>query len=143
MFFQNINYWTVAIAALLSVGLGFVWYSPWLFGKRFMKETGMTPEKIEEFKRNGGQRRMMKNYGLTALFSLVSALVVAGLLNSLIVTGISGLLVFAVLLWLAFSMPVAANHVIFGDDSFVLFLINTGYQLVSIALVTLVIGIWG
>lgn len=135
MFFENISYLTVVIAAVVGIGVGFLWYSPIAFGKQFMKETGMTAEK--------GQKGMGKTYALMTLFTLVTAYVTAALLNSLVIVGFGGLIVLAFLLWLAFSMPVALNHVLFGKDSYTLFAINTGYQLVYMVLMTLIIGIFG
>jgi hypothetical protein len=143
MFFENINYWTIVISAVVSMALGFVWYSQWLFGKKFMKEMNMTPEKIEEMNKGENRPNMAKTYVIMTVMSLITAFVVAGLLNSLIITSLGSLVLFGVLIWLAFNMPVAANHVMFGNDSFALFLINTGYQLVSIVLTALMIGIWG
>jgi hypothetical protein len=143
MFFLNIHYVVVAVAALISVALGFVWYSPWMFGKLFMREIGVTPEKAEEFKRNGGQKKMAGIYGLTLVFSLLTAFVISVLFNSLIITSFSGFLVLAFCLWGAFSLPVSANNVMYGNDSVILFAITTGYQLVSIGLMTFTIGIWG
>ena len=87
MFFENISYITAIIAAIISMGLGFIWYSPYVFGKIFMKETGMTPEKMEESKESGSQN-MAKTYALSTILSVVTALVIAGLLNSLIVTSL-------------------------------------------------------
>ncbi len=144
MFFENISYLTVIIAAVVSMGLGFVWYSPVAFFKPWAKQMGYTPEFIEaERKRTGGQKGMIKTYIVLAVFSIVTAFIIAGLLNSLIVTGFGQLILVAFLLWLAFSMPVSLNNVLFGKDKIGLFAINTGYHLVSLILSTLIIGIFG
>jgi hypothetical protein len=144
MFFKNISFLTVVIAAIVSIGLGFLWYSPVLFGKKWMKEMGYTPEFVEEQKKKtGGQKGMSKTYAVMTLFTLVTAYIVAALLNSLIITNFGGLIYLAVLVWLAFSMPVALNYVLYGKDTKTLFAINTGYQLVSLVLMTVIIGIFG
>jgi hypothetical protein len=144
MFFENISYLTVIIAAIVSMGLGFVWYSPVAFFKPWAKQMGYTPEVIEaERQKTGGQKGMIKTYLILALFSIVTAFVIAALLNSLIVTGFSQLILVAFLMWLAFSMPVSLNNVLFGKDTIILFAINTGFHLVSLVLSTLIIGIFG
>ena len=143
MFFTDINYITVIIAAAVSIGLGFLWYSPVLFGKRWMKEMDFTPEGLEELKKTNSAKGMARTYTLTSAFALVTAFVIAALLNSLIVASLGGLILLAILLWLAFSMPVLANQVFYGGDSLVLFAINSGYQLAAILLSTLIIGIFG
>lgn len=143
MFFQNINYWTVIISGIASMGLGFLWYSPIVFGKRFMKEMGMTPEKVEEYKKRNGPSGMIKMYIPTFVLALVMAFIVATLINSLVITSIGGFVTLALCLWAGFSLPVAANNTNFGNDSKALMFINTGYQLVNILIATLIIGIWG
>ena len=42
----EINWLSLIIAAILPSVLGFLWYSPMLFGKAWMESTGMTEEKV-------------------------------------------------------------------------------------------------
>ena len=41
------NFVAIIIAALVPMILGFLWYGPFLFQKTWMKETGMTEEKMK------------------------------------------------------------------------------------------------
>ncbi len=143
MFFQNINYWMVVISGVASMVLGFAWYSPAVFGKRFMKEMKVTAEQMAEHKKNDTNGAMAKRYGLVFLFVLIEAFVISALLNSLVVTSISGLLVLALCVWAGFSLPLSVNNVLFANESKTTLLINSGYQLANAVLVTLIIGIWG
>ncbi len=143
MFFHNINYWTVLIAGVATLVVGGLWYSPILFLKPFIKEMGKTMEAMEATRKTMTMRDQLKMYVPTFALALVSAFVVSALLNSLVITSIGGLITLAISTWAAFSLPVASNNTVFGDDSFKLTLINTGYQLVNILVVTLIIGIWG
>ena len=143
MFFENINYITVVVSTILAMGLGFVWYSPIMFGKRWMKEMNYTPEVMEELKQKNGSGGMARTYSISTLQTLVASIIVAALLNSLIITSLGGLALFGFLLWLAFSMPVALNNTLFGKDSLPLTAINSGYQLGAILILVLVNGIWG
>src|SRR3989442_3508163 len=52
----NVNLLAVLVAAVLTIALGAVWYSPVLFAKQWMHAHGYTPEKVEEMKRRGGVR---------------------------------------------------------------------------------------
>ncbi|MBI5134088.1 MAG: DUF1761 domain-containing protein [Candidatus Taylorbacteria bacterium] len=142
MFFENISYITVAIAAIVSVGFGFIWYSPWLFGKRYMKEMGISASEVAEAKAKGG-KEMSRMYAMSFALSLATAFVVSSLLGSLIVVSLWGLVLVGFMMWLGFSLPVAANGAIYGKDSLVLFAINSGYQLLSLVLVSVVVGIFG
>lgn len=143
MYFGDLNYIVPIIAAIVSMGLGFLWYSPFAFGKRFMKESGMTQESIDEDMKNGGKQKMAKTYAVTFIFSVVTAIVVSALLYSLLILSIWGYVSIALLLWLGFSFPVALNHVLFGKDSVAYLAITSGYQLVSIIITTLIVGIFG
>jgi hypothetical protein len=59
----------VAVAALCSLVIGFVWYSPTLgFGKSWMKETGLTEEKLK-----GANMPLI--FGLTFVLSFLLAFV--------------------------------------------------------------------
>src|SRR2546425_1685769 len=49
----NVNLLAVLVAAVLTIALGAVWYSPVLFAKQWMHAHGYTPEKVEEMKRRG------------------------------------------------------------------------------------------
>lgn len=44
---MHINFIAVAIAALIPMGLGFIWYNPKVFGTAWMAASGMTPEKAK------------------------------------------------------------------------------------------------
>jgi hypothetical protein len=143
MYFGDLNYIVPIIAAIVSMGLGFLWYSPFVFGKRFMKETGMTQESVDEYMKNGGKQKMAKTYAVTFIFSVVTAIIISGLIYSLLIVGLWGYIFLAFLLWLGFSFPVALNHVFFGKDSFTLMAITSGYQLVSIVITVLLVGMFG
>ncbi len=60
----QINYLAVLVAALSSFVIGYLWYAPFTFGTVWMKEVGLTDEKIS-------QTNMFKTFGLTFLLSLV------------------------------------------------------------------------
>ncbi len=143
MYFGDLNYVVPFIAAIVSMGLGFLWYSPFVFGKPFMKESGMTQESVDEYMKNGGKEKMAKTYAITFIVSVVTAIVVSALLYSLVIVGIWGYVFVAFSLWLGFSFPVALNHVLFGKDSVTYLAITSGYQFVSIVFTTLIIGIFG
>ncbi len=143
MYFGDLNYVATFVTAIVSMGLGFLWYSPFVFGKRFMKESGMTQESVDEYMKNGGKQKLAKTYAITFIFSVLTAIIISALLYSLVIVGIWGYVSIAFFLWLGFSFPVALNHVLFGKDSFAYLGITSGYQLVSIVITTLILGIFG
>lgn len=66
------NPFSILVAALATLLVGFVWYNPKVFGTIWMRESGMTEEKAK-------QSNMLKVFGFTILFSLMIAFVVPGI----------------------------------------------------------------
>ena len=48
--FQNLNWLAIIVAAVSAFILGGLWYSPLMFAKRWMKETGITEESTKNNK---------------------------------------------------------------------------------------------
>jgi hypothetical protein len=44
---MNVNFLALLIAAISSLVVGFIWYNPKVFGNIWMKESGMTEEKMK------------------------------------------------------------------------------------------------
>lgn len=63
---MEMNYLAIIIAALVPILLGFFWYNPKLFGNIWMRESGMTEEKMK-----GG------NMGVIFIVSLVFSLLLS------------------------------------------------------------------
>jgi fructose-specific phosphotransferase system IIC component len=62
----NVNWLAVFVAPLIGFVLGFLWYGP-LFGRAWMKLTGMTKEK-------GAEANMALTFGGTYLLNVVVAI---------------------------------------------------------------------
>src|SRR3989442_14553355 len=73
----NINVLAVLVAAVLTMALGAVWYSPVLFAKQWMHAHGYTPEKVEEMKRRGGVRAYAGSFVGYLLMADVGGLLVS------------------------------------------------------------------
>lgn len=127
----SVNYLAVIFASVVSMGLGFLWYSPMVLGKQWMKEHGMTAESLKK-----AQKEMGKLYGLSFVVSLVTAYVLSHVMTlsenffhyPMLQTGLTS----AFWMWIGFMMPVQMTATIFGNKNWKLFRIDTGYQLVSI-----------
>jgi hypothetical protein len=63
------NPYSVLVAALATLLVGFVWYNPKVFGTIWMKEAGITEEKAK-------QGNMLKIFGFTIFFSLMISFIV-------------------------------------------------------------------
>lgn len=64
---MEMNYLALLVAALSTLVVGFVWYHPKVFGTIWMKESGMTQEKIK-----GGN--MLIIFGMSLLYAFLISL---------------------------------------------------------------------
>ena len=128
-----INYWAVLAAALSSMILGALWYSPMLFGASWMRESGMTEDKARS-------ANMAKVMGAAFLLSVIGAAVFAMFLGPT-ATPMFGVAVgFAAgLCWVAGSYGI---NYLFEQRSLRLFLINGGYHTIQYTLIGLILGLW-
>lgn len=137
----QVNYIGVIAAGIASMVLGFLWYSPYVLGKQWMKEKGLTAQKLKS-----AQKEMGILYGISFVVSLVMAYVLSHVMAlsqnfynySMLQTGLTS----AFFMWLGFIMPVQVTATIFSDDkNWKLFGIDSGYQLVSVLAMGVVIGL--
>jgi hypothetical protein len=130
--FSDINWLAVAVAVVSTFVIGSLWYGP-LFQKPWMQATGMTKEK-------GAQANMVLTFGGTAVLNLLVAIAIAMLIgphagwHAGLHTGL-----FSALFFVATSLGVIY---LFEQQSFKLWLINTGYQVVIFAVMGAIIGAW-
>ncbi len=136
----EVNYVAILLAAIAAMAVGFLWYSPYLLGKPWMKERGLTPEKLK-----GAQKEMGMMYGISFVLALVSAYVLSHVISMslayfnypALTTGLTS----AFWMWLGFIMPVQATATIFGNKNWKLFGIDTGHQLVAILVMGVVLAL--
>lgn len=138
--FAGINFLAVFAAAIASMVLGFLWYSPILFAGPWMRLMGVDPNdkaKLAEMQKGAG-----KLYGISFVASLVSAIVLAKIIDITTVdTILYGMKVgFAV--WLGFVATVQLTGALFSKQPFKLFMINTGYQLVCYLAMGAILAKW-
>jgi hypothetical protein len=138
----HINYAAIIIAVIVNFVLGFLWYTP-LFGKAWAKELGFdTSQKPPTSSLIKGMVFMViGNFFMAFVFSHNIAAwdprtwghpepmmpPVMAALNAAIFT------------WLGFYMPVDLNAVAWEGRSWKLFFINTGYHLVSLLVVAMIL----
>ena len=138
--FAGINFLAVFVAAIASMVLGFLWYSPMLFARPWTRLMGIDPDdkvKLAEMQKGAG-----KLYGISFVASLVSAIVLAKIIAiSTVITIPYGMKIgFAV--WLGFVATVQLTGALFAKQPTKLFLINTGYQLVCYLAMGAILARW-
>ena len=95
------NYLALIVAALGSFVVGWAWYSPMLFGKMFMKESGMSEADMKKGKEKG----MTKGLMIEFVGTLIMVYVLAMLMGMLKVMDMNGAWMLAFWLWFGFKLP--------------------------------------
>ena len=128
-----INWWAVLVAAVSAFALGGLWYSPAMFGKAWLRETGLTEDQAQS-------GHPGKVYGLSFLLALLGAAVFAFFLGPQpafpFAVGVGFVAGFA---WVAGSFGI---NYLFEGKSGRLFLINGGYHTVQYTLIGAILGLW-
>jgi hypothetical protein len=140
MIVTGVNLWAVLVAAVATMVVGFLWYSPFLFARPWMLAMGYDPDnkaKLDEMRKSAG-----KSYALSFVASLVAAFVLGKIID--VATADSALygmkIGFAV--WLGFVTTVQLTAKLFGNQPTKLYLINTGYQLVCYLVMGAILAVW-
>lgn len=130
----NANLLAILAAAATGFLIGGLWYGP-LFGKAWMAEHGFTEEQLR-------RSNMLKIYGLTFAFSVLSA-VFLGHLLAFFDTNTRSTLMISVGISLGYVIPAIGTNYLFSRKSGRLFAIDAGYWIVFYAAMGLVFLILG
>jgi hypothetical protein len=136
----GINLWSVLVAAVATMILGFLWYSPFLFARPWTVLMGYDPNdkaKLEEMQKGAG-----KIYGIAFVASLVSAFVLAKIIDVTTVNSALYGMKVGFAMWLGFVTTVQLTGVLFAKQPVKLYLINTGYQLVCYLAMGAILAVW-
>ena len=140
MHVAGVNVLAVLVAAIATMVLGFLWYSPMLFARTWMVLMGYNPDDkaaLEKMQKGAG-----KNYAVAFVLGLISAFVLGKIIQITTVnTALYGMkIAFAV--WLGFVTTVQATAVLFVKKFFKFYAIDTGYQLVSYLAMGAILAVW-
>lgn len=132
-----VNYFALFVAGFVAVGLGFLWYSPFVFGKKWVKASGMSAEKIAQ-----GKKRMPLGIIGGFLCQLVIGYVLIQFAEAFLAVTASDALQLAFLAWLGF-LAVPSLHAVFWEGKPVAYwAINVGYQLAVFGVMALILVLW-
>jgi hypothetical protein len=134
----EINYIAVLLATLSSMVVGSIWYTPKVFGNRWMKLSGVTP--------SGDAKDAIAPIVVTLVVSFITAWVLAG--AAFIAYSFYGgsflvnTLVTAVILWAGFTAARFITHDAFDKRPAALTVLNIAHELVTVLVMALIIGVW-
>jgi uncharacterized protein DUF1761 len=140
MHMHSLNWLAILVAAISTMVVGFLWYSPLLFAKPWMREMGYDPNdkaKIQEMQKSAGPA-----YAGSLVASLLSAFTLALIFHGLGASDLHVGLTASFHIWLGFVATVQLMGALFMKQSMKLFAINTGYQLVCYLVMGAILVAW-
>jgi len=140
MHMHSLNWLAILLAAISTMLLGFLWYSPLLFAKAWTREMGYDPNdksKMDEMRRNAGPA-----YAGSFVAGLLSAVTLALILHGMRAESVHFGMMASFHIWLGFVATVQFTGALFAKQSMKLFAINTGYQLVCYLVMGAILVLW-
>jgi hypothetical protein len=132
---MSINWWAILVAVVAANVIGAVWFTPRLFGARWMREVGITEADAQQ----GSFPRML---ALTVASSVVLAIALAWLngvyRSASLADGVLVGLVTGIGVFLMASVP----HYAFQMRTPMHFAIDMGHTVVVIVVMSAIIGLW-
>jgi hypothetical protein len=133
--FAGVNWLAVIVAAVAGIIVGFIWYAPPVFGRRWARSSGIElpqPGEVQPMTYIGG-------VVTAAVTAYVLAVLIGGLGAATLVDGV----IVAVVVWLGFVATWLASGVFFERRSTEWWAINAGQAIVSLAIMGAIIGYLG
>jgi len=124
-----VNYLAIVVAAVASMVLAMVWYSPNVMGKMWQKLSGVKPKK----------EGMGKNMAGGLVTSLIMAWVLANFVSGL---AMQQALTVAGWLWLGFMGTLTFGSVLWEGKPVKLWVLNNAYNLLSILVMAAILASW-
>ena len=135
---MKINYVAVAVSALLYWVLGGIWYSPLLFGGKFIQIMRWSPDQLARIEAEGAGLQL----ALAFVGSLVAAYVLAHVVRYAGAENAPDGAKTGLWLWLGFVVTTNLNTVFFEFRPLGLYLINVGYHLVAFLSMGALLAVW-
>jgi len=120
---------------VVSMALGYLWYSNWLFGPSWAKLTGLSEHDLKK-------QRAGINYLIMMIAVLLEALVLSVIFSFVQVSDLTESLKIGFLMWSGFIATTHLSNSLFGRVPLKLYLINTGFHLVAIMAMSVILTIW-
>lgn len=134
-----VNYLAVLTSAVVIFLLGGLWYSPVLFAKKWMSLIGKSEEEMKECSSGA---KMPVLFIFAFICALLSAWTLAVLLNHFVnLTPLRGALVGA-LCWVGFAGATSFATALFSMKPKLLWLIDSGFNLISFVLAGIILAVW-
>ena len=139
MYRIHVNYLAILVIAVISFLIGALWYSPMLFRKRWIKAVGKSGE---ELKKNSKPITYVLAFIAWCITSYVLAVMIDYAVDVFSTPAFLYGMLAAFLCWFGFVAAISLIHNLFAQRSITLWLINSGYILVSLLIGGSIIAEW-
>ena len=130
----GVNYLAVIVAAVVALVIGFIWYSPRVFGNRWMAYLGTTQAQLG----NPGPTGMLVGVVASLLNAWVLALLALNLGGKSVTDGV----LLGVLAWLGFMATITAAQISFEKKSWGLWVLNNAHNLLVQVIMAAIVTAW-
>jgi len=131
----HLHFAPILVAAIAKMALGALWYSNALFFKPWLRLSGITEEQVKQ--------RFGKALATDFIGSLLMALVLFHTIRWADAhAALEGLFI-GFLNWLGFVAVATVSTVTYERKPVKLYLLNNGYQLVSLLAMGAILAVWG
>ncbi len=135
MFEIQTNWLAVVLCGVAYMVIGMLWYGP-LFGKAWTKLMHWKKADIEKAKKSG---EMPKTYSISLLASFVMAYALNLVMKISAISSVSEAVQLAIWLWVGFVAMSWLTLVLFEKKPSKLVAINTGYHLVTMVVMSVIL----
>lgn len=134
----EVNWLAVVVSTVLYMAIGFVWYHPSVFGKKWMELSKIVMDGSGEAMKKEMPRILGVNFVLAFVmfYVLACAMDYSGAFTPAEGAGT------AFWIWLGFIFSSAAVGYLYEKKPLALLAINTGYSLVTLVLGGVILAIW-
>lgn len=133
----HVNYLAIVVAAIVVFVLGWLWYSPFLFYKPWMRARGMDPAAAMANAKMPAGKLVIE---LVRCFVL--AYVIAHFVALLGVSSWLGAAHFGLLLWIGFPVTLLTGSVIWENVPVKVAAIHAGDWLVKLLVIPIIVSVW-
>jgi len=134
---QSVRILPVLLSAIAVFVLGALWYSPFLFGRAWVRAHGYTEEKIAQMRASASRA-----YAVSFVCYIIMALAMSILIGRLDVRMIVGGVKLGAVLGIGFAAPLGLTASMFSEKRLSAWLIDAGYQIAYLILMGVILVAW-
>lgn len=137
MTYPYLNVWALLVASFAFWAIGAMWYSPFLFGRRWQQEVGLKEEDIKN-------TNMSVVFGLSFLMMIFMTWALNFMINSHKAENVNLVLglMYGVFAGFFFSMLTMGINYLYQRRSIVLWLIDGAYMIIGLGVAGMILGAW-